>query len=423
MITRNRAIRGGLTVAVAVAVAVGVAAVALPVTAAERAPGAVAASTRAATHAAAPSQAAATSDARLRVLLHRLTGAGGGPGALVEVRDRRGSTVLTDGVADVTSRTPVHRDSRFRIGSMTKAFTATAVLRLVEEGRVRLDARVERYLPGVVRGHGNDGRAITVRQLLQHTSGLPDFLDHLDPREIVKDPLAHRDPLDLVNIALAHPPEFDPGSGWSYSNTGYLLAGMIIERVTGRTYAEEIQRSVIEPLGLEETSVPADDPEIPGPHPRGYVRPGDGAPLLDITAVNPSVGGAAGGIISSGSDVNRFLGALLGGELLHPAQLREMMRTTPTGSADGRRYGLGLESKPLPRGGRYWGHTGDFLGYETAAGATVDGREATVMVNLGPGSSDAQSDGIQDAIETALTRGHWLPDRERGGAGGGVRGR
>ncbi|MFH8357959.1 serine hydrolase domain-containing protein [Streptomyces anulatus] len=408
MITRKRAFRGALTLTVAL----GFAAAALPAGAVERTPTAertpAAEAAYARVIAPAPSNAAASSsssDARLRELLHRLTAVDGAPGAFAEMRDRRGSTVLTDGVADVERRTPLDPDSRFRIGSMTKTFTATAMLQLVGERRVHLDAPVERYLPGVVRGHGNDGRRITVRQLLQHTGGLPDFLDHFDPRDIVMDPLAHRDPLDLVNIALAHPPEFAPGAGWSYSNTGYLLVGMIIERVTGNTYGEEIERRVIEPLGLSETSVPGDDPTIPGPHPRGYVRPGDDAPLLDITEVNPSVGGAAGGMISSGSDVNRFLGALLGGELLHPAQLGEMMRTRPTGGSDGRRYGLGLESKPLPRGGRYWGHTGDFLGYETAAGATVDGRQATVMVNLGPGSSDAQSDDIQAAVETALSRG------------------
>lgn len=207
---------------------------------------------------------------------------------------------------------------------------------------------------------------------------------------------------DLVNIALDHPPTFEPGKGWRYSNTGYFLAGMIIERVTGRTYGEEIRRRIITPLGLRETYVPGDASEIPGPHPRGYVRPGEDAPLRDITAINPSVGGPAGEMISSGGDVNRFLAALLRGKLLHPAQLREMTRTRPTGSSDGRAYGLGLESRPLPCGGRYWGHTGDIPGYETAAGATVDGRQATVMVNLGPGGPDAQSDDIKAAVQTAL---------------------
>jgi D-alanyl-D-alanine carboxypeptidase len=385
MLKHKRALGGALTLAVAMGLVGGV----LPAAAAESPAGEFA------HHA---------DDARLRALLHRLTTVDGAPGALAEVRDRHRSTVLTSGVADVDSHAPVHRDSRFRIGSMTKTFTATMMLQLVGERRVDLDAAVERYLPGVVRGHGNDGRKITVRQMLQHTSGLPDFLAYLKPQDVVQDPLAHHDPHDLVKLALAHPPTFKPGTGWKYSNTGYLLAGMIIEKVTGRPYGEELRQRIVEPLHLRGTSFPGDDPAIPAPHPRGYAQPGPDAPLLDITAINPTVGGTAGGIISSGTDINRFLGALLGGRLLPPGQLKEMMKTRPTGSSDGRAYGLGLESKPLPGGGLYWGHTGDFLGYETAAGATVDGRQATVMVNLGPGNSDAQSDDIQAAIETALSQ-------------------
>jgi D-alanyl-D-alanine carboxypeptidase len=344
----------------------------------------------------------ATDHPRLRELLQRLTTADGAPGALIEVRNRRGSTVLTSGVADVKSHAPVHRDSRFRIGSMTKPFVATVVLQLVGERRVVLDAPVERYLPGVVRGHGNDGRVITVRQLLQHTSGLPDILTYLNPLDVLKDPLAHHDTHDLVKIALTHPPTFKPGTGWRYSSTGYLLAGMLIEKVTGHSYGKEIHRRIIKPLGLRETYVPGDASAIPGPHPRGYVRPGKNAPLIDITAINPSIGGAAGGMISSGTDLNRFMDALVRGRLLRPAQRREMMKTRPTGNKDGRAYGLGLESRPLPCGGLYWGHTGDFLGFETAGGATVDGSQATVMVNLGPGGPDAQSNDMKAAVQTAL---------------------
>ncbi|MHB9756252.1 serine hydrolase domain-containing protein [Streptomyces sp. BYX5S] len=343
-----------------------------------------------------------TDHARLQKILDRLTTVDGAPGALVATRDRRGRTVLTSGVADLRSDAPVQPDSRFRIGSMTKLFTATVMLQLVGERRVALDAPVERYLPGVVRGHGNDGRTVTVRQLLQHTSGLPDFLDHLKPQDVVKDPLVHRDARDLVDIALAHPPVFEPGTGWDYSNTGYVLAGMIIEKVTGRGYGEEVQRRVIAPLGLHGTSVPGDATTLPVPHPRGYANPGGGAPLIDITRINSTIGGAAGAVISTGGDLNRFLDALLGGRLLRPEQLGEMKRTVPTGGSDGRRYGLGLERKPLPCGGHYWGHTGDFLGFETAAGATRDGRQASVMVNSGPGGSDAQSDDIESAVQTAL---------------------
>ncbi|MEU2670294.1 serine hydrolase domain-containing protein [Streptomyces sp. NPDC007164] len=391
---QKRAPAGALTLAVAL----GVGGAALPGSAAATTTAAVSASHGSAGY------GSATDRTRLQEILQRLTTVDGAPGALAEVRDRRGSTVLTSGVANVESHTPVHRDSRFRIGSMTKMFTATAMLQLVGEHRVRLDAPVERYLPGVVRGHGNDGRQITVRQLLQHTSGLPDFLDHLKPQEVVANPLVRHDPRDLVALALKHPRVFEPGTGWDYSNTNYLLAGLIIEKVTGNTYAEEVRERIIEPLHLHETYMPRGS-AIPGPHPRGYAQPGKDAPLLDITKVDPSVGGAAGGMISSGTDLNRFLGALLRGDLLRPAELREMMKTRCTGGKDGRAYGLGLESRPLPGGGLYWGHTGDFLGYETMAGATVDGRRATVMVNLGPGGSDAQSDDIEMVIRTALSAG------------------
>ncbi|OWA00231.1 D-alanyl-D-alanine carboxypeptidase [Streptomyces sp. CS113] len=397
MIRQRRAPAGAL--ALALVLAIGAAQAALP--------GSAAATTTAST---AAESGTSVDHTRLQALLHRLTTVDGAPGALAEVRDRRGSTVLTSGVRNVRSQAPVHRDSRFRIGSMTKMFTATALLQLVGERRVDLDAPVERYLPGVVRGHGNDGRAITVRHLLQHTSGLPDFLDHLKPQEIVKDPLVRHDPRELLAMALEHPPVFAPGTGWDYSNTGYLLVGMVIEKVTGHPYGAEIRERIIEPLRLCETYVPRVT-AVPGPHPRGYAQPGEGAPLLDVTRMSPSVGGAAGSMISSGTDVNRFLGALLRGELLRPAELREMMTTRSTGSADGRAYGLGLESRPLSGGGLYWGHTGDFLGYETMAGATVDGRQATVMVNLGPGSSDAQSDDLEAALRTALSAGAAQPSR------------
>ncbi|MEU4820601.1 serine hydrolase domain-containing protein [Actinomadura sp. NPDC023710] len=385
MIKQRRALRGALTLAVAAGVAVS----ALTGTGTSRA-------------GTTPAGAGGAGQAELRRLLNRLTTVDGGPGALVQVRDRDGSTGLTSGVADVESLTPMRGDSLFRIGSMTKPFVATVVLQLVGEHRVALDAPVERYLPGVVRGNDNDGRIVTVRQLLQHTSGIPDYLALLDPQEILKDPLAHHDTRDLVDLALTRPRTFKPGDGWRYSNTNYLLAGMLIEKVTGHTYGQEIRRRVIRPLGLSHTFVPSDTSAIPGPHPRGYARPGPNAPLLDVTAINPSVAGASGSMISSGADLNRFLGALVRGRLLRPAQLRAMMGTRPTGDSGDRAYGLGLESNTLPCRGLYWGHGGDIFGYETTGGATVGGRQATVMVNVDPGGTDAQSDDMKAAVQTAL---------------------
>ncbi|RFU41342.1 class A beta-lactamase-related serine hydrolase [Actinomadura logoneensis] len=338
----------------------------------------------------------------VREVMRRLTTEDGAPGAVLEVRYDRGATTFTSGVADVTTGAPMPGTGSFRIGSMTKPFVATVVLQLVAERRVALDAHVERYLPGVVRGNGNDGRRITVRELLQHTSGLPDYVDYLDPREVLKNPTAHHDVRDLLKLALDHPPTFKPRRGWSYSNTGYLLAGMIIERVTGNTYAEEIRRRIIVPLGLRDTLVPGDATTIPGPHARGYVRPAPTAPLTDLTELNPSIANASGEMVSTTADLDRFLGALVRGRLLPPAELRQMMRTRSTDSADGRAYGLGLESRPLPCGGLYWGHSGDIFGFKTTGGATTSGRTATVMANLDPGGTKAQSADMRTAVETAL---------------------
>lgn len=346
--------------------------------------------------------ASADGHAPLRQVLGRLTTVDGAPGALVSVRDRHGSTVLTSGVADLRTGAPIPAGARWRIGSVTKTFVAAVVLQLAAEHRVALDAPVARYLPGVVRGNGNDGNRITVRELLQHTSGLPDVLTYLTPRQILADRYAHHDTIDLVRIALAHPPLFPPGTRWSYSNTDYLVAGLLVEKVTGHPYGQEVRHRILAPLGLHATSVPGDRVRIPGPHPRGYVRPGEDAAPLDVTELNPTVAGPSGEIISSAADLATFFEALVGGRLLPPAELREMMTTRATGGSDGRAYGLGLEREDLPCGGVYWGHGGDMLGFETATGVTTDGREATVMVNLDPGGSDAQEDDIQTALRTAL---------------------
>jgi D-alanyl-D-alanine carboxypeptidase len=337
----------------------------------------------------------------VRAILQRLTSTDGAPGALAEVTDAKGRTVLTSGVANVVTGAPMAAGSRFRIGSMTKMFVATVVLQLVAEHKVDLGAPIERYLPGVVRGNGNDGRKITVRELLQHTSGLPDYVQYLDLPSVVADPLRHYSPQDFLNIALAHPPVFAPGTGWSYSNTNYVLAGLLIEAVTGHPYGEEINQRIIKPLGLHQTSVPLDDSTIPGPHPQGYAELTAADPV-NVSRVNPSLAYASGAMISSGADMNRFLGALLQGRLLPPAELKAMENTVPTGDASGSAYGLGLQNTPLPCGGRFWGHDGGILGFETMSGTTSGGRQVTVMVNLDPGGTEAQDTDLQNAVTAAL---------------------
>jgi D-alanyl-D-alanine carboxypeptidase len=329
--------------------------------------------------------------ARLHHALDILTHRDGFPGALVQVRDAHGRRwTATSGVAELGSPRPMPPNGRFRIGSTTKTFVATVVLQLAAEHHIRLDAPVERYLPGLVRGHGNDGRAITVRQLLQHTSGLPDYIDDLPltGEQFVADRFRHYQPRQLVALALQHPPLFAPSTTWSYSNTNYILAGLLIEQVTGHPYGEEITQRILRPLHLDHTLVPGDSPDIPGPHAHGYLPVGQDATerLVDITRINPSWSWAAGEMLSTSSDLNRFFAALLGGRLLPAAELAQMTRAVPATQDweqyPGASYGLGLEAIPLSCGQIAWGHGGDIHGYATRAWTTQNGRQVALSLTL-----------------------------------------
>jgi D-alanyl-D-alanine carboxypeptidase len=338
----------------------------------------------------------------LRAVIRRLTTESGAPGSLAEVRDRHGRTVITSGVGDLRTGAPVPPHSRFRVGSVTKTFVAAVVLQLVGEHRLELDAPVERYLPGLILGNGNNGRQISVRQLLQHTSGLPDYLDARMVQQVIAHPFEHRDPLQLVRTALEHPRLFTPGERFAYSNTNYLIAGLLIEKVTGRPYGQEIGRRILRPLHLHDTVVPGDETGIRGPHPRGYIRTDPDGQPREFTRFNPSAAWASGEMISTGRDLNEFFAALIDGRLLTGAELREMMRTRPTGRPSGQQYGLGLERAALPCGGDYWGHDGDMLGFSARVGVTTTGRQVTVMANLNPGGSPTQDDDLDTATTTAL---------------------
>lgn len=278
------------------------------------------------------------------------------------VRPDGRDVVATVGVADLRTGRPVPPNGRARIASTGKAFIATVVLQLVGEGRMGLDDPVERWLPGVIRGNGNDGRAITVRHLLQHTSGLhddvPDFATAADYYEHRYDVYTS---VDLLVRTLRHPPDFAPGTRWRYSNIGYVVAEMVIDRVTGRPWHEEVRRRVLGPVNMRDTTWPGTDPTVPGPHARGYHEfsqsswfvsergDGDAPGMTDVTEQVIADGGAA--FISTTADVNRFFRALFGGRLVRPAQLAEMTRTMPLGPEfeellPGARYGLGLFERP-----------------------------------------------------------------------------
>ncbi|MEJ3748996.1 serine hydrolase domain-containing protein [Actinomycetes bacterium KLBMP 9797] len=314
--------------------------------------------------------------------------------------------VATSGVADLTTGRPVPPDGRFRIASTGKALVATVTLQLVGEGRLSLADTVERWLPGVVRGNGNDGRRITVRQLLQHTSGIhDDFPDYTTAAEFYRHRYDVYPPEQLVARAMGHRPDFAPGTAWGYSSTGYLLVDMIIERVTGRPWHEEVDRRILRPLGLTQTAWPGYSPDVPRPHARGYQRL-DTATLVDVTeqvVVDPEAA-----ITSTTRDLNRFFRALLGGRLLRPAQLAEMTRTVPVGPdleriLPGARYGLGLFERPLPCGGTYWSHPGGGAGYFTDNGVTADGRRSVVLsVSSGLEDYAQQQHAADTLVENAL---------------------
>ncbi|MBP2405068.1 D-alanyl-D-alanine carboxypeptidase precursor [Streptomyces netropsis] len=295
------------------------------------------------------------------------------------------------GTAAMNTRRPMPRDGRFRIGSATKTFTATVVLQLVGEGRMSLEDTVEQWLPGVVRGNGNNGSQITVRQLLQHTSGIPDVRPEISALNSADGYRAERfrtyTPEELVGLAMRQ--KSSPGAGWSYSNTNYILAAMIIPKVTGRSWAREVKDRIIRPLELRDTSTPGVFPFILGPHAHGYAAFGTDTDI-DVTKLNSSMAVGSGSIISTAHDLNQFYAALLGGRLLAPAQLDEMTTTMPALPELGMRYGLGLAEIPLPCGGSYFGHRGELLGYVTWGGATRDGARTAVVYATSDGGQDTQ---------------------------------
>ncbi|MFI8461880.1 serine hydrolase domain-containing protein [Kitasatospora sp. NPDC085464] len=325
----------------------------------------------------------------------------GMPAALASVKGRDGRTrTYTAGVGDLATGAKVPADGQIRAGSNTKTFTAVVVLQLVAEGKVALDAPVDTYLPGLLRGDGIDGRNITVRQLLQHTSGLPEYVNK---DAILTSPKRYYEPRELLDAALAQKAHFAPGTRWEYCNTNYLMAGLIIQKVTGRPLGEEVNRRIVDRIGLRHTYFPVPgDMSIHEAHPKGYNQDADGS-LRDYTELDPSWGWAAGAVVSTNTDLDSFFAALLGGRLLPAAQLAEMRTTVPADEVGpGTRYGLGLMSRPLSCGGLYWGHGGTIPGYETAGGATDDGRAVSIAVTTIPGEAPKQH--VAAMVDSALCR-------------------
>ncbi|HDR8162900.1 TPA: beta-lactamase family protein [Bacillus cereus] len=305
----------------------------------------------------------------------------GFPGILVKTYEGGKTWGYAAGVANLITKKPMKTDFRFRIASVTKTFTATVVLQLAGENRLNLDDSIEKWLPGVIQGNGYDAKQITIRQILNHTSGIAEY-SRTKEADFFKNRNKSFTAEDLVKLGISLPPDFAPGKGWSYSNTGYVLLGILIEKVTGNSYAEEIENRIIEPLELSNTFLPGNSSVIPGTnHARGYFQPDGASELKDITYYNPSIGSSAGDMISTADDLNKFFSYLLSGKLLKEQQLKQMLTTVPTGSAEIVGYGLGIYETRLPNGVSIWGHSGGIPGFSTFAGGTLGGKH-TLAVNL-----------------------------------------
>lgn len=294
-------------------------------------------------------------------------------------------------------------NGQVRIGSITKSFVAVATLQLVADNKVELDGPANKYVP-----HIKDGR-ITVRQVLQHTSGLPDYVLDVGVPKIADIRDRYFAPHDLLDVALAKPPSFQPGEKYEYSNTNYVVAGLLIQKVTGRPVGEAIQQ-VITKAGLKDTYWPNQgEQRIRGRHAQAYAL----SDLLDpksevvnATEIETSAAWASGAMVSTPADVAKFFKTLMQGGLLKKAQLDEMRKAVTVDEKSA--YGLGLESTKLSCGGVWWGHGGSIHGWASLGGATDSGKSAAVTLTALPGTfGDDPAKKFQqvfDVIDTALCK-------------------
>lgn len=352
----------------------------------------------------------------------------GVPGVYAEVRDAGRTWRGASGVADVRTGRPVTPDMRHRVGSITKTFTAAAVMQQVEQGRIRLDAPIGDHLPHLV--PGERGRKITVRMLLNNTSGIPDYIRYAFPslqgipdvssKSLDDNRFRRFHSAELIKLGLDAPPTGEPGGPVGvYSNTNYLLLGQLLERVTGTAAEEYITRNVIERAGLRHTGFPT-GPRIKGPHSRMYEALwGALDPPRDYSVYDMSWTGTGAALVSTMPDLNRFYGKLLDGAVVSRSSLTEMQRTIPVVALDGSmiQYGLGLHRLDIPGCGTFWGHDGTVWGAGTASWTRADGaRQMSFAVNLQrwnavDASGTPQHHPIDDALATLDDRALCAPDR------------
>jgi D-alanyl-D-alanine carboxypeptidase len=342
------------------------------------------------------SAAAPSDDDALRAALEAVVDAGAtGAIGLVDAGANVSATAV--GVARLDPPRPLRVSDQVRAGSIAKTVIATITLQLVGEGRLRLDDTIERWLPGMV----PNGAAITIRMLLNHTSGIFDYTADPDWNAAVfADPDRHWSPQELVAVGTAHSPLFPPGQGLAYSNTGYILIGLVLEKVTGQPVQDLVWQRVVRPLHLHGTFL-ATSARFRGAYAHGYFPPsltGDG--YLDASSFHPSIGWAAGALVSTAPDLARFYQALLSGRLLTPALLNEMTTTVTGPDYPGIGVGLGIWSVETPCG-TVWGHEGGIPGYKTFALNDRGGTRGAVVI-VPTELDDAIGAAFEVAVATAV---------------------
>ena len=270
----------------------------------------------------------------------------------------RGEFVRAFGVSDIATKSPMTVDDHIRIASITKTFVAVAILRLVDQAKLKLDDTLATWIEGIP-----NGDRITIRQLLGMRSGIFDFTsDEPFLKAFTDDPLMAFSPEEVIAIVKRHEPDFAPGEKESYCDTNYILLGVIIEKVTGRLVEDVIRDEIITPLGLAHTSFPT-TPAMPEPYAHGYFAGDDGkGELRDYTATNPAVAWTAGAMISTLDDLKVWAKALATGALLKPETHAEQMdyEMMPAGKISVG-YGLGVADFA-----GMIGHNGAIFGYTTA---------------------------------------------------------
>jgi D-alanyl-D-alanine carboxypeptidase len=275
------------------------------------------------------------------------------PGAIVGVwRDGQPPYVRAFGVRDTATGEPMTTNLYMRIGSNTKAFVTTAILMLADRGKLRLDDPIARYVKGAP-----SGNRITLRMLAQMRSGLYDYADDPQVKDLHKQPFRQWKPRELVKISFRHPLVFPPGKQFLYTNTNTVLLGLVVEQVSGQSLASFIKQNILKPVGLTHTVFPK-GAKLPSPHSHGYFKMPDGK-FVDATDWNPSWGWAAGNMISTLGDLRVWARALALGKLISPAMKREQQRFLPAPpEGDGARYGLALENQ-----NGWIGHNGNIYSY------------------------------------------------------------